>query len=173
MQYSTQLNQDLFPLISKEVSNEIKMGDDNLLVEITVDILIVDDVPENIRLLSSILADHGYPTRKATNGVMALRAVKSIEPTLILLDIRMPKMSGYEICKQLKSNPKTAHIPIIFLSATNEIEDKAKAFKVGGADYITKPFYVEEVLARITHQIKIITAHKTILQLKQQIEQQV
>ena len=173
MQNSTQINPDLLSLISKEISLEMKIHNQQPPVETKVDILIVDDRPENIRLLSSILADNGYPTRKATNGVMALRAVESIQPTLILLDIRMPNLSGYQVCKQLKSNPNTAQIPIIFLSATDDLEDKAKAFKVGGADYITKPFSVEEVLARIQNQLKIIAAQKTIEQLNREIEERV
>ncbi|WP_413161024.1 diguanylate cyclase domain-containing protein [Capilliphycus salinus ALCB114379] len=173
MQHSNPINPDVLSLISEEIYDEINIGNQRPLLEETVDILIVDDRPENIRLLSSILTKNGYQTRKATNGVMALRAVESIQPTLILLDIRMPNMSGYQVCKHLKSNPKTAHIPIIFLSATDEIEDKAKAFQVGGADYIAKPFYVEEVLARIENQLKLIRAEKTIDELNRQIEERV
>ena len=90
----------------------------------STDILIVDDVLENIRLLASMLECNGYPTRKATNGAMALTAIEAALPDLILLDIMMPDISGYEICKQLKSNPKTAHIPIVFLSAADEMTDK-------------------------------------------------
>jgi diguanylate cyclase (GGDEF)-like protein len=137
------------------------------------DILIVDDVPENIRLLSIILDAKGYQTRKATNGNTALRAVEAMLPSLILLDIRMPQMSGYEVCQQLKSNPRTAEIPIIFLSAADEIADKVEAFNVGGADYITKPFHVEEVLARVHHQLTILAAHNTIRELNSQLEARV
>lgn len=137
------------------------------------DILIVDDVPENIRLLSSILDSHGYQTRKATNGITALRVIESMLPHLVMLDIRMPHMNGYEVCRQLKSNPKTAHIPVIFLSAADEVSDKVEAFNVGGADYITKPFQVEEVLARVRHQLMILSAQQTIRQMNAQLEARV
>ncbi len=134
------------------------------------DILIVDDVLENIRLLSTILDCNGYQTRKATNGAMALTAIETTLPSLILLDVRMPNMSGYQVCQHLKSDPKTAHIPVIFLSAADDITNKMEAFKVGGADYITKPFHVEEVLARIQNQLAMIAAQQTIHQLNAQLE---
>ena len=137
------------------------------------DILIVDDVLENIRLLSTILDSNGYQTRKATHGIMALKAVEATLPSLILLDIRMPGLSGYEVCQQLKSNPKTAHIPVIFLSASDDVIDKVEAFRVGGADYITKPFHVEEVLARVQNQLIIIVAQQTSRQLNAQLEERV
>jgi len=134
------------------------------------DILIVDDVLENIRLLSAMLNCNGYQTRKATNGTMALTAIETTLPSLILLDVRMPNMNGYQVCQRLKSDPKTAHIPIIFLSAADDITNKIEAFKVGGADYITKPFHVEEVLARIQNQLAMIAAQQTIYQLNDQLE---
>lgn len=138
-----------------------------------VDILIVDDVLENVRLLSTMLASYGYQTRKATSGKMALGAIAATPPSLILLDIRMPEMTGYEICRQLKADPQTATIPIIFLSAADEITDKVEAFKVGGADYITKPFHIEEVLARVQNQLTILAAQQTIHQLNAQLEARV
>lgn len=122
---------------------------------LSADILVVDDVPDNIRLLSTILTDQGYKVRKAINGQMALTAAQTTPPDLILLDVNMPKMSGYEVCQQLKSIPDTAHIPVIFLSALDHVSDKVNAFEVGGADYVTKPFQVEEVLARVQHQLEI------------------
>jgi len=137
------------------------------------DILIVDDVLENIRLLSTMLDFSGYQTRKATNGAMALTAIKATLPSLILLDVRMPNMNGYEVCQQLKSDPKTVHIPVIFLSAADDITNKIEAFRVGGADYITKPFHVEEVLARVQNQLAIIAAQQTIHQLNAQLEERV
>lgn len=136
-------------------------------------ILVVDDVLENVRLLSSILERHGYQTRKAISGKMALTAAQATTPSLILLDIRMPEMSGYEVCQQLKSNPTTANIPIIFLSAADDVNDKLQGFQVGGADYITKPFHIEEVLARVQHQLTIIKAQKTIYDLNTQLEERV
>lgn len=119
------------------------------------DILIIDDKLENIRLLSDFLSKQNYQVRKAINGQAALIAVQTLPPDLILLDINMPIMGGYEVCENLKNNPITNSIPVIFLSAGNEVFDKVKAFQVGGIDYITKPFYLEEVLVRIQTQLKI------------------
>ncbi|MBD1931930.1 MULTISPECIES: sensor histidine kinase [Cyanophyceae] len=119
------------------------------------DILIVDDTPDNLRFLSSLLLDEGYNVRKSTNGQMALTAVKTVPPDLILLDVNMPKMSGYEVCELLKKDSQTSSVPVIFLSALDDVMDKVKAFKVGGVDYITKPFKIEEVLARIQNQLTI------------------
>ncbi len=123
--------------------------------EFSGDILIVDDVPENIKVLSSILNTKGYKVRKALNGKVALRSAKSRAPNVILLDIKMPEMNGYELCQQLKADPSLKEIPVIFISALNEIFDKVKAFKCGGVDYITKPFQIEEVIARIENQLTI------------------
>jgi signal transduction histidine kinase len=119
------------------------------------DILVVDDTPDNIRFLSTMLLEQGYNVRKAINGTMALTAVKTVLPDLILLDINMSGMNGYEVCQSLKSDKKTRSIPVIFLSALDEVSDKVKAFKVGGCDYISKPFQFEEVLARVEHQLAI------------------
>lgn len=117
------------------------------------DILIVDDTPENLRLLSTMLSSQGYSVRKALSGQMALTAVQTLVPDLILLDIMMPVMDGYEVCETLKADCKTAEIPVIFLSASNEAFNKVQAFAVGGADYITKPFQIEEVLVRVQNQL--------------------
>lgn len=115
-------------------------------------ILIIDDTPANLNLLSSILKNHGYYTRPAPNGQFALSAAQGDPPDLILLDVKMPKMDGYEVCKRLKANEQTQAIPIIFISALSEVEDKVKGFTAGGVDYIIKPFQEEEVLARVkTH----------------------
>lgn len=119
------------------------------------DILVVDDVPNNIRFLSNFLTEQGYAVRKAINGEMALKAVKALVPDLILLDVNMPDMSGYDVCSQLKADASSYSVPIIFLSAGNDVFDKVKAFKAGGVDYITKPFQLEEVLARIQTQLKV------------------
>jgi signal transduction histidine kinase len=116
------------------------------------DILVADDTPANLRLLFQMLTDQGYKVRPVPDGQWALRAARSTLPDLILLDIRMPKMDGYQVCEQLKADERTRDIPVLFLSALGEKEDKVKAFAVGGVDYITKPFQVEEVLARVrTH----------------------
>ncbi len=119
------------------------------------DILIVDDVPDNLRLLSVMLTEQGYEVRKALNGQMALTAVQAALPDLVLLDITMPDLNGYEVCERLKSNEHTAAIPVIFISALDDVLDKVKAFHVGGLDYITKPFQAEEVLARVDSQLKL------------------
>jgi sigma-B regulation protein RsbU (phosphoserine phosphatase) len=115
-------------------------------------LLIVDDKPANLRLLSAMLMEQGYKVRSAINGPLALTATKAAAPDMILLDINMPEMNGYEVCERLKADPETHDIPVIFISALDETADKVKAFTVGGVDYITKPFQLEEVLARVeTH----------------------
>jgi two-component system, sensor histidine kinase and response regulator len=119
------------------------------------DILIVDDTLDNLRLLSAMLTEQGYEVRSVTNGSMALIGIQAQAPDLILLDITMPGMNGYEVCQHLKSNPQTQEIPVIFISALNEVFDKVKAFSVGGVDFINKPFQIEEVVARMEHQLKL------------------
>lgn len=118
-------------------------------------ILVVDDTPDNLRLLSAMLATEGYEVRKALNGKMALNACKINLPDLILLDINMPDMDGYEVCKQLKADETTKVIPVIFISALDDVLDKVKAFDVGGSDYISKPFHTTEVISRIENQINL------------------
>jgi DNA-binding response OmpR family regulator len=114
-------------------------------------VLVVEDNPDNLRLLAGILND-SYTVRLAPNGERALATIRKEAPGLILLDIMMPSMDGFEVCRQLKRNEDTADIPVIFISAMNETVDKMKAFTLGGVDYITKPFKAEEVLARVkTH----------------------
>lgn len=137
------------------------------------DILIVDDTAENLRLLSSFLVNEGYNVRKALTGQMALTAMDAVLPDLILLDIMMPVMDGYEVCERLKSNPKTAEIPVIFLSALNDAFDKVKAFTVGGADYISKPFQFEEVLARVRIQLALKAAKQQNQKLNAELEARV
>ncbi len=121
----------------------------------TFKILVVDDQPSNLRCLSNILTQRGYKVQRAISGQLALNAAQACPPDLILLDIIMPEMTGFEVCKRLKANEQTRDIPVIFLSVLDEANDKVKAFKVGGVDYITKPFQVEEVLARIENQLEI------------------
>ena len=136
-------------------------------------ILIVDDKPENIKLLVNLLRDQGYKVRGVTNGEMALKAVQHMHPDLILLDVKMPIIDGYEICQQLKKIPEINQIPIIFLSGLEETKDKLKAFEVGGVDYITKPFDLPEVLMRVDNQLKLRAAQKEIQQLNQQLEEKI
>ncbi len=115
-------------------------------------ILIVDDTPNNLNVLRRMLTQHGHRVRPALSGEIALRAVRADLPDLILLDILMPGMDGYEVCGELKRRDETRDVPVIFISALNEIEDKMRAFSEGGVDYISKPFHTEEVLARVhTH----------------------
>ncbi|WP_416666508.1 two-component system response regulator [Egbenema bharatensis] len=140
---------------------------------ITYDILIVDDTPENLRLLSDLLNKKGYHVRKSLNGQSAIRAVQTTMPDLILLDIMMPHMNGFEVCQHLKSSPETASIPIIFLSALNESLDKIKAFQIGGVDYITKPFHFDEVLIRVRNQLDLKEKNDKIHQLNLQLEERV
>ncbi len=116
------------------------------------DILVIDDTPENLHLLSTMLTERGYKVRSVTKGMTGLRGAIAAPPDLILLDINMPQMNGYQVCEQLKSHEITHDIPVIFISALGDVLDKVKAFDVGGVDFITKPFQIEEVLARIqTH----------------------
>ncbi len=136
-------------------------------------ILVVDDSPDNLRVLSTSLSALGYKVRCVTNGEMALVSVKSCPPDLILLDIRMPALDGYEVCQRLKSNPNSAEIPIIFLSALDDVLDKVKAFEMGGADYVTKPFQTGEILARIAHQLTIQRLQDQLTQQNQQLQQEI
>lgn len=136
------------------------------------DILIVDDKPENLRLLATMLNGRGYEIRTAISGKLCLRAAKAIVPDLILLDINMPEMSGYEVCQHLRKETLTKNVPIIFLSALSEPLDKVKAFQSGGNDYVSKPFQVEEVCIRIANQLKISSLQKQLEAQKQQLELQ-
>lgn len=116
------------------------------------DIMIVDDNPANLKLLEWMLREQGYEVRSFPGGRLALSAATRNPPSLILLDINMPEMNGYEVCERLKSSEELSSIPVIFLSALNEVEDKVNGFRVGGVDYICKPFQFEEVRARVeTH----------------------
>ncbi len=136
-------------------------------------ILIVDDIPDNLRVLSMALAGHGFQTRCAKSGAIALMAVKTTCPDLILLDIKMPDMDGYEVCQHLKALDTTRNIPIIFLSALDDVIDKIKAFSLGAVDYITKPFQVEEVLIRVKYQLALKIAQDEIRRLNEELEQRV
>ncbi len=134
-------------------------------------ILIVDDIPENIRLLASTLKKQGYKVRKAINGSMALTGVQAFLPDLILLDIMMPDMDGYQVCEKLKADEQTRNIPIIFISALDDMLDKVKAFKVGGVDYISKPFQTEEVLARVETHLSLQTMQNQLNTKNHELEQ--
>lgn len=135
------------------------------------DILIVDDNPDNVRFLSNLLVAQGYFVRKALSGQMAITGIQIQFPDLILLDVTLPEMDGFEICQRLKANAQTRSIPIIFLSALDSIADKVRAFQVGGVDYITKPFQFEEVLARIQTQLTLQTLQTQLRTQNDQLQQ--
>jgi len=131
------------------------------------DILLVDDNPGNLNLLEHILTGAGYQVRSASDGELALRSIKVELPALILLDIKMPGIDGFEVCRRLKENEETSSIPIIFISVLENERDKVKAFQAGGVDYINKPFHPEEVLARVrTH----LTLHQAQLNLEKTVK---
>ena len=126
-------------------------------------ILVVDDTKENLRILADALGEEGYKVRPALSGRMALEAARKELPDLILLDILMPGMDGYEVCEILKADQALKDVPVIFISALNEVGDKMKGFSAGGVDYISKPFQTEEVLARVK-------THLTLRQLQKDVE---
>ena len=133
-------------------------------------ILVVDDTPANLRLLSGMLSEQGYKVRPAPNGELALRSAQASPPDLILLDINMPGLSGYEVCQQLKKSATTHAVPVIFISALDDIEDKVKAFSQGGVDYITKPFQIGEVLARVDTHLTLRSLQKQLEGANQELE---
>ncbi len=136
-------------------------------------ILVVDDTPANLNLLIKMLSEQGYKVRPVPSGKLALMSVESTLPDLILLDIRMPEMDGYEVCSKLKASPRTRDVPVIFISALDEVIDKVKAFSMGGMDYITKPFQIQEVLARIEHQLTISRLYKQLNEQNSKLSQEI
>ena len=133
-------------------------------------ILIVDDNVQNLHFLKEALKQEGYSTRPVTSGQAAFQTIEHTVPDLILLDINMPGMNGFEVCEILKSNTKTKDIPIIFLSALNSIEDKVKAFDVGGADYIVKPFQTKEIFVRVKNQLDLTEMRNKLLNIASEQE---
>lgn len=127
-----------------------------------VSILLVDDNLANLRVLSRLLDREGYKVRPVPSGAQALSAIEAAPPDLILLDIRMPEMDGYEVCQRIKANEKFSAIPIIFISAADALEDKIRGFEVGGVDYITKPFQELEVMARVAAHVQIYQLQRTL-----------
>ncbi len=134
----------IYPLVNPVISN----------------ILIVDDVPANLQILCSILEREGYKVRPVTSGKLALQVVEKMKPDLILLDIMMQGMDGFEVCRKLKENPDLAEIPVVFISALNDTSDIVKALNSGGVDYITKPFHAEEVIARVKTHLQLYLQKK-------------
>ena len=126
----------------------------------TTNILIVDDEPANIKILMLVLADQGYEVRTALSGQLAISSAVARVPDLIMLDVRMPDMDGFEVCRQLKADDRVRHVPVIFISALGETADIVEGLGLGGADYITKPFQIEEVLARVETHLSIQALQK-------------
>lgn len=145
----------------------------NTLQNSSANILIVDGTPDHLDLLSAILKKRGYETRCAVNGATALEIAQSGWAQLILLDIQLPDISGYEVCQKLKAEGETREIPIIFVSALDDFADQKKAFAVGGVDYITKPFQAKEIIVRVANQLAISAAKAKMIQLTEQLEQKV
>ncbi|PSB07154.1 GGDEF domain-containing response regulator, partial [Pleurocapsa sp. CCALA 161] len=138
-----------------------------------ISILVVDDLADNLQILANTLSKQGYQVRCAKSGLTALRGASTILPDLILLDIKMPDLDGYQVCQQLKANKQTCDIPVIFLSALDDVLDKVKAFEVGGVDFISKPIQVKEVLVRVKNQIALQLAKAEITELNQDLERRV
>ncbi|MEP6962192.1 MAG: response regulator, partial [Acidobacteriota bacterium] len=137
------------------------------------DIMVVDDNPANLRLLEDILRLEGHEVRSFPRGRLALAAVAAKPPDLMLLDINMPEMNGYEVCKQLKATEQGSRIPVIFLSALTDAEDKVKAFQAGGVDYISKPFQLEEIHARVETHLKLNLLMQTLALQNEHLEETV
>ncbi len=137
------------------------------------DIMVVDDTPENLRVLVGMLGEQGYKVRPVPNGPLAISATLASPPDLILLDINMPGMNGYEVCERLKANSVTKDIPVIFLSALDDTLDKVKAFAVGGVDYVTKPFHFEEVLVRTRAQLSLRRMSRDLQAMNETLERRV
>ncbi|MBF0287571.1 MAG: SpoIIE family protein phosphatase [SAR324 cluster bacterium] len=135
-------------------------------------IIVVDDTPANLHLLTGLLNKEGYEARPVPNGRLALMGAQAVPPDLILLDIKMPQMDGYEVCAQLKENETTREIPVIFLSALDAVGDKVKAFSCGGVDYITKPFHPEEVIARVRTHLELKFSKEQLQESYQVIKEQ-
>jgi eukaryotic-like serine/threonine-protein kinase len=155
------------------------MGDTQAVVEDTgrdsdelATVLIVDDTPANLTLLSGMLLERGFLVKVATHGQRALAIAEAAPPDLVMLDITMPEMDGYEVCRELKARPTTRDVPVVFLSALDEVGDKLQAFRAGGVDYVTKPFQVEEVLARVETQVRLRRLQRAIERREQELARQ-
>ena len=140
---------------------------------VTRKILIVDDRPTNLRMLNDVLAREGYEIVTASDGEQALQAAQENLPDLVLLDVRMSGMDGYEVCRQLKQNPDTGEIPVIFMSALDELQDKMMGFSAGGVDYVAKPFQPEEMLARIETHLSLRAMQQQLAAQNAQLEQEI
>jgi len=149
------------------------LGNETETPSSTADILIVDDTLANIQVLSAMLKQQGYKVRPVLEGKVALKAAEKQVPDLILLDISMPEMDGYEVCTHLKQNPNLSKVPVIFISALTEPLDKVKAFSVGGVDYITKPFQLEEVRVRVENHLRLTRLQRLMEEYNHNLEEKV
>jgi PleD family two-component response regulator len=131
-------------------------------------ILVVDDSPDNLRLLTAVLKHAGLVARPVTNGRQAIKAAEADPPDLVLLDVRMPEMSGMDVCRQLKRDERLRDIPVIFISGLQNADDKVEGFRAGGADFVSKPFVEEEVLARVKTQLRLRHLEAELLAYRQQ-----
>ncbi len=136
-------------------------------------IMVIDDTPANLKLLQEILRGLGYKPALFTSGSTAIEALEAVAPALILLDITMPDMSGFEVCQKIKKRPAAQHIPVIFISALNEMDSKVRAFEAGGVDYIIKPFEVDEIRIRIGNHLRIAALQSQVESMNAQLEQRV
>jgi two-component system sensor histidine kinase/response regulator len=130
-------------------------------------ILIVDDLPGNLKILAGILKEQGFRIAVADSGAQTLNVVKTRPPDLILLDIMMPEMDGFEVCKRLKKDENAKDIPVIFLTALTEVENMVKGFELGAVDYVTKPFNVNELLSRVNNHLQLRKAQNQVVELEQ------
>ena len=137
------------------------------------EVLIVEDTPASLKLLSDLLTDAGYDVRQAPNGELALWTAQSRPPELILLDIRMPGIDGFEVCRRLKESPELRQVPVIFLSAQHDTDDKVRGFALGAVDFIAKPFQAEEILARTDAHVRLGRAQHALAQERATLEQRV
>ncbi len=137
------------------------------------EVLIVEDTPASLKLLSDLLTEAGYYVRQAPNGELALWTAQSRPPELILLDVRMPGIDGFEVCRRLKASPELSQVPVIFLSAQHDTEDKVRGFALGGVDFIAKPFQAEEILARTDAHVRLGRAQKALAEERAHLEQRV
>jgi DNA-binding response OmpR family regulator len=150
------------------------MSKENLSSIQQIDVMIVDDVPDNLYLLTTILKKHNYNIRLARDAKIALRSIRAKRPFIILLDVQLPGMDGFELCRILKEDDSTKGIPVIFLTVHTSSENRMKGFEAGGVDYITKPIMAEEVLARVNTHVKLrelkLEEEQLNIELKKEIE---
>ena len=134
-------------------------------------LLVVDDTLENLRLLGNMLGEEGYEVRPVSSGRQALQAIEHDPPDLILLDVNMPDMDGYEVCRRVRANDQSRDVPVIFLTAWADRAYMVKAFQVGGADYVTKPFLFEEVLARVRTHVALRRAREALAERDERVRE--